>query len=308
MTRTVTHRPLLAALWMGGAVLCFSVMAVAGREVSHELDPFEIMACRSAIGLVLVLAVALAQGRARELAPRHLGLHFGRNLVHFTGQILWFYALTLIPLAQLFALEFSYPILVALLAPFFLGERLTARRLAAAAAGFAGILIVARPFGAGGLEIGLVAALASALGFAGSAIITKRMTARITVAGILVWLSVFQLLFGLAGAAWDGDVALPSAPILPWVLVIGLAGIGAHLCLTTALSLAPASVVTPIDFLRLPLIGVVGMMLYHEPLDFWVFLGGAVIFAANWMNLSPARPAAIVAPAHPDATSSGKAD
>ena len=282
---TPIHRPIAAAFWMLGSILGFSALAVSGREIGAALDTFEMMLYRSLIGIAVVVTVAFCTGRQREIRTDHLGLHALRNVVHFAGQNLWLYALALIPLAQLFALEFSYPILVALTAPIFLAERLTPTKLLAAAVGFAGILIVARPFGAGGLSVGLVAALLCALGFAGSAIVTKRLTRVATILCILFWLAVMQSAFGLILAGWDGRIALPGPAILPWVVVMGLAGLLAHFCLTKALTLAPASVVTPIDFLRLPLIALVGMTLYAEPLDLWVFAGGAVIFAANWINV-----------------------
>ncbi|MDP3961875.1 MAG: DMT family transporter, partial [Pseudorhodobacter sp.] len=136
-----THRPLAAALWMIGSILAFSAMAVAGREASHLHDTFEIMLWRSLVGLSVVLALGLATGRLREIRRNRLGQHFARNLVHFTGQNLWFWALTVIPLAQVFALEFTSPIWVILLSPLFLGERITPARALAAALGFAGILI-----------------------------------------------------------------------------------------------------------------------------------------------------------------------
>lgn len=279
-------RPLAAALWMAGSVFGFSAIAVAGRELGSVLDTFEIMLYRSLIGIVVVLGAAIASGRTAEITARHFGWHLLRNSVHFAGQNLWLYALTLIPLAQLFALEFSYPIMVALSAPLFLGERMTPVRVLAAAVGFVGILIVARPFGAGGLSVGLAAALLCALGFAGSAIVTKRLTRVVSITCILFWLAVMQSALGLICAAYDGAVALPPRAALPWVAVMGLGGLGAHFCLTKALSLAPASVVTPIDFLRLPLIALVGALFYAESLDLWVLAGGAVILAANWTNIA----------------------
>ncbi|MCX8508734.1 MAG: DMT family transporter, partial [Rhodobacteraceae bacterium] len=200
-------------------------------------------------------------------------------------QNLWLYALTLIPLSQLFALEFSYPIMVALTAPLFLSERLTQSRLLSALIGFGGILMVAQPFGEGGLPKGLIAAFLCAIGFAGAAIVTKRLTRVTSITAILFWLTVMQALFGLIGAGYDGHVTLPTGPLLPWVLAIGLGGLGAHFSLTKALSLAPASIVTPIDFLRLPLIALIGMQFYQEQLDFWILGGGAVIFAANLLNI-----------------------
>lgn len=91
--------------------------------------------------------------------------------------------------------------------------------------------------------------------------------------------------FGAIGALADGVMHWPTSASLPWLVLIGLTGVSAHFCLTTALSLASASVVVPVDFARLPVIAVVAMVLYGEPLDLWVFLGGGVIFAANWINI-----------------------
>ena len=277
--------PVAAFVWMTGSITGFTALAISGRELAGHLDTFEMMLYRSAIGLALVIAFALATRRQREIGVEALGLHALRNLLHYAGQNLWLYALALIPLAQLFALEFSYPILVALTAPLFLGEQLTRARVLAVLIGFAGILVVARPFGAGSLTPGLIAALLCALGFAGSAIVTKRLTRRVGVMSILFWLTLMQTGFSLAAAGWDGAVALPDPSSILWVAVMGVAGIGAHLSLTKALSLAPASVVTPIDFLRLPVIAIVGMAVYNEPFDPFALIGGAAILAANLVNI-----------------------
>ena len=95
-----------------------------------------------------------------------------------------------------------------------------------------------------------------------------------------------QAVLGLICAGYDGDIALPSAASLPWVILIGCAGLLAHFCLTKALSIAPASIVMPIDFVRLPTIAVVGVLLYNEPLEVWVFVGAILIFAANYLNIT----------------------
>ncbi|MDJ1007134.1 MAG: DMT family transporter [Paracoccaceae bacterium] len=281
-------RPGLAALWMAGAIVAFSSMAVAGRAAASELDTFEIMMYRSFIGIALVVSLGAALGRLRDIAPRRLGLHGLRNLSHFAGQNLWFYALTLIPLAQLFALEFTSPIWVMILAALILGERLTRVRLAAVGLGFAGALIVAQP-GAGGDAVGLLAAAASAIGFAGSIVITKLLTRTETTVSILFWLTVMQAGMGVIAAGIDGDITWPSPALWPWLALIGAAGLFAHLCLTTALTLAPATVVVPMDFLRLPAIALLGAVFYDEPLSAPVFLGGALIFAANYLNIATAR-------------------
>ena len=282
---------LRAAVWMSGAILSFSSMAVAGRELSTDLDTFEIMLYRSLIGLVIVLSVASATGHLGQIRTEQLRLHGIRNLAHFAGQNLWFYAISLIPLAQVFALEFTSPIWVVVLSPFILGERLTSMRAVAALIGFVGILIVARP-SPDSLNIGILTAALAAICFAFTNVFTKKLTRTQSITQILFWLTFVQLILGLISAGFDGDVTVPSMAAMPFIVVVGFAGLLAHFCITKALSLAPATVVMPIDFVRLPLITVVGMMLYSEPFDWYVFLGAAVIFAGNYLNIwQETRPA-----------------
>ena len=278
---------LQAALWMIGAITSFTLMAIAGRTVSVELDTFEIMLFRSITGIIIVVSVAIYLGTFRQIGRSQLGLHATRNICHFAGQNLWFYAITVIPLAQVFALEFTTPIWVILLSPLLLKERLTGIGLLSAAIGFVGILIVTRPDPAN-INSGLVAAASCAVFFALTAIFTRKLTRTQSITTILFYLTTMQAVFGLICAGYDGDIALPSLQTLPWVVLIGCAGLLAHFCLTKALSIAPASVVMPIDFVRLPVIAIVGMLLYAEPLDALVFVGAAFIFAANYLNITHA--------------------
>ena len=273
-----------AALWMLGGVLCFTAMAIAGRMVTRVHSTFEIMTTRSAIGFMLVIGYGLITHRLKEIYTARLSGHFLRNIVHFTGQNLWFLSLSLIPLAQVFALEFTAPIWVILLSPLFLNEPLTRPRLIAAALGFSGILIVARPDFAA-LNTGVLSAAGAAICFAAVQILTKRLTRGESVIGILFWLTLMQFCFGVICIAFTGPITWPTHSTLPWLGLIGLAGVTAHLCLTTALSLAPASFVVPIDFIRLPLIAVIAALAFAEPIDPMVLLGGAVIFTGIWINV-----------------------
>ena len=273
-----------AALWMVGAIGAFTAMAVAGRYLSAGLDTFEIMLWRSLIGIAVVLGAARLAGTLGQIGTARLALHLMRNLAHFAGQNLWFFAIATIPLAQVFALEFTSPIWAMFLAVPLLGERLTWPRLGSALAGFAGILIITRPW-ALALAPGVIAAALAAVGFAGSAVFTRRLTRDVPITAILFWLVAMQSAFALIGAGWDGDIALPARPALPWLLVVSLGGLVAHFCLTKALSLAPAAVVVPVDFLRLPLVAVVGALLFGERLEAAVLGGAALIFAANYLNI-----------------------
>ncbi|WP_299961870.1 DMT family transporter [uncultured Roseobacter sp.] len=274
----------VAALWMIGAIASFSTMAVAGREVSDRLDTFEIMMYRSMIGVLVVMALAWLTGRWREIRKDQLGTHLLRNLAHFTGQNLWFYAVTVIPLAQVFALEFTSPLWVIVLSPLILGERLTAVRGMSAILGFIGILVVARPDMAG-INAGVITAASSAIFFALTIMLTKRLTRTQSITCILFYLTTMQLVMGVIAAGYDGDIALPDPASLPYVVMIGIAGLLAHYCMTNALAIAPATVVVPIDFIRLPAIAIVGMLLYGEALDVWVFLGALIIFGGNYLNI-----------------------
>lgn len=281
---TPEPRPLLAALWMIGAIVAFSSMAIGGRSVASELDSFELMMYRSYIGLGVILVIGVIFGKFGEVRFDALALHGLRNVGHFIGQNLWFTALPLISLAQLFALEFTSPIWVVVFAVLFAGEKITQPRIIAVVLGFVGALIVARP-GFGGDTLGLSLAAASAIGFATSIVATKVLTRTETIFGILFWLTAMQAVFGTITAGWDGDIAWPSLAIWPWVVMVGFAGLIAHTCLTNALAVAPATIVTPMDFVRLPAIAVVGALFYNEAIDIWVFVGALLIFGGNYLNL-----------------------
>ena len=277
-------RPWVAAGWMVGAILCFTSLAVAGRELAGELDTFEIMFYRSVLGVGMVVAVAAAFGRLRDIRRDRLGTHAVRNAFHFTAQNLWFFAITVAPLAQVIALEFTMPLWAMLLAVVVLGERLTGLRMALALLGFSGILVITRPW-EGEIGIGVVTAALAAIGFAGSAVWTRLLTRHESATSIVFWLVVMQSVLGLVTAGWDGRIAWPSAEGWPWLWLVAVAGLVAHYCLTRALALAPATVVIPIDFARLPTVALVGLWLYAEPLDPFVGLGAAIIFAAAWGSI-----------------------
>jgi drug/metabolite transporter (DMT)-like permease len=285
-----THRPLAAALWMSGGIVAFTAMAVATRQINGAHDTFEILAYRSVVGFLIVVAGAALLGQLGRVRADRLGSHAIRNIFHFTGQSLWFWAITMIPLAQVFALEFTSPIWVILLSPLVLGERLTRRKLMSAALGFAGVWIVAQPdFTA--IDPGVLAAIGAAFFFAATTLMTKALTKGEAIVGILFWLTLMQAGFGFAAVLADGTITLPTLATLPWLILIGIAGVTAHLCLTSALSLAPASSVVPVDFARLPLIAGIGALFYAEPVEITLFLGAGLIFLGIWGNLRGASSA-----------------
>jgi drug/metabolite transporter (DMT)-like permease len=284
MSQPQPYRPFAAALWMLGSIAAFSAMAVAGRSVKGIHDTFELMLWRSVAGLVVVVVVVAVIGRLGDIRSNRLGTHAFRNVVHFTGQNLWFYALNLIPLAQVFALEFTSPIWVILMAAVFLGERLTGYKVAAAALGFGGVWVVARPDFAA-LDPGVVTAALSAVFFAATSVVTKRLTRVEGIVSILFWLTLMQTVLGAVAAGYDGHMVWPTMQSAHWLVLLGLAGLTAHFCLTRALSLAPASVVVPVDFARLPVIAVVGWAMYSEAVEWTTAAGAALILCGILVNL-----------------------
>jgi drug/metabolite transporter (DMT)-like permease len=281
----MNSQPLRAALWMGAAVLCFSVMAVSVRELLAHMGVFEILFLRTLVTLLLVLGVAARAGRA-PLRTQRFWTHFWRAMFHLGGQWCWMYAIGVLTLAMVFAIEFTMPVWVAVLAVFFLGERLNAGRVVMLALGLAGIGIILRP-GVGAYDAATLAgALLMLLGsvfYAGNMIMTKRLSSTDAPLAVIFWMSVIQTPITLATAA--PEWVAPHLADLPWILAIGTGSFVAHYSLTRAMKLGDATLIVPIDFLRLPLIAVVGAVFYAEPLEAAVFIGAAVIFAGTYFSL-----------------------
>ena len=273
---------LRGVLWMSGAVLSFCAMAIAARELLKHMGVFEILFFRTGVALLIVLAVALRTGTA-TLRTRLIGVHLWRNLTHLGGQASWVYALGALPLATVFAIEFTSPIFTAMLAVLMLGERMNRGRVVMLALGFAGVLVILRP----GFAIVQPAALVMLFGsfcFAVQMIGTKRLAGTDSPMAVLFWMSVMQTPFCLAAAlpGWSA----PELRDLPWIVAMGIGSFTAHWCLTRAMKYADASVVVPVDFFRLPLIALIGAAFYAEPFDPAVILGALMIFAGSWFSLS----------------------
>ncbi len=274
-----------AVLWMMGATSSLIAMALAGRALSKEVSIFEIMFFRNAICLAIVCVLIARYGR-HLFQTRRLRLHGFRNVVHFGAQAGWYYGLVRLPLSEVFAIEFTAPLWTAILAALFLSERLTARRSLATLLGFAGIMIILRP-GIAIIEPAAVVVLASAVGFASMFVITRSMASSDRPLTILFYMNLVQLPLSLSLAL--PDWVLPSAQLWPWVAVTGLAGLSTHYCFARAFALADAGLIAPIDFIRLPLIAVIGYLLYDEPTSLFVILGAAFIFVGCLVNIRGAR-------------------
>jgi drug/metabolite transporter (DMT)-like permease len=284
----ITPRPVAgeslpkAAGWMAGWLALMVVMAIAGRGATFELPVFQVMEVRSLIGLVLLAPLVHRAGGLAAMRTAMRGRHALRNAVHYGAQFGWFVALTMIPLAQLVAIEFTMPLWTALLAAPLLGERLTLRKLAAVAVGIVGVALIVRPT-AGALQPGQLIALAAAVGFAISVVLVKSLTRTEGVVAIIFWMLVVQSVLGLVPALWVWR--WPSATAWAWLVVIAFCGTFSHYCMTRVMHHADATVVVPMDFLRVPLTAAAAWWVYAESVDLWTALGAALILAANLVNL-----------------------
>lgn len=277
-----TQSTLKAALWMGGSIVSFLTMTVAGRAVIPALDVFQVMEMRSIIGWFILLPLVFASGGFSAMRTKRPMQHIGRNVVHYAGQFAWLQALTLIPLAQLISIEFTTPIWGALLAVFFLGERMNMRKIAAIVFGLIGVLVIVRP-GATEIEPGHLIMLAGAVFFGISVIMVKSLTRTDKVVTIIFWMLIIQSVIGIVPAimVWQ----TPTADMWPWIVLISFTGMSSHFCMARALTYADATVVMPMDFLRLPLSALIGYLLYSESIDLFTAIGAALILAGNLFNM-----------------------
>lgn len=277
-----TSSPRKAAAWMAGWLTAMLVMAVAGREATHTLHVFQIMEMRSVLGFVLLWPLLHASGGLAAMRTRRIAAHIARNAVHYGAQFGWFFALTLIPIAQVVAIEFTMPIWTALLAVAFLGERLGAARIAAVVLGLVGVAVIVRP-GLDHVDPGQLIALAAAVGFAVSIILVKSLTTTESVVAIIFWMLVVQSAIGIVPAilVWR----TPTAAVWPWIGVIALCGTYSHYCMTQALRHADATMIVPMDFLRVPLTAVAGWLVFGERIDLFTVIGAGLILVANLLNL-----------------------
>ena len=275
------QRPFLAGAWMLGALCCLCGMAVAGRELSVELNAFQITFLRSVVCLAAILPLLGAVGFSR-VRSRQKRMHVARNAIHFAGQVGWLYGVAVLPLAEVFAIEFTAPIWTAILATVLLRERLGHHRLLAIVLGFAGIMIILRP-GVAAIQPAALVVLFAAVCFASTYVFTRHMSASETPLTVIFYMNLVQLPMGLVASlpGWT----LPSSSLWPWIVLLGVSGLGSHFCFAHAFRWADATVVTPLDFIRLPLIAVVGLLLYGEGWDVLILVGGAVIFSGNLINL-----------------------
>jgi drug/metabolite transporter (DMT)-like permease len=276
-----------AALWMAGWLTLMLIVAVAGRETTRELNVFQIMEGRSILGFFMLYPLIRMNGGFAAMKTSRPLQHIGRNLVHYVAQSGWFYALTLIPLGQVVSIEFTMPIWTAILAASFLGERMTAGKIAAIVLGVVGVVVIVRP-AAGQINPGQLIALGAAVGFGISVAMMKSLTRTENTVAIIFWMLVVQSAAGFFPALYVWQ--WPSAYAWGGIVVIAFCGTFSHFCMARAMLYADATVVLPMDFLRVPLTAIAGWLIYSERLDAFTLLGAALILTGNLLNLRASDP------------------
>lgn len=281
----ITHKLARVVLWMIGALLSFSIMAVSIRELSRAgLSIFEILAIRSGVALLVLLSLLAVRPEMRlHAVPRRMGLHLFRNTIHYASQFSWALSLTMLPLATVFSLEFTMPAWTAVLAVWFLHERMNASRLGVVVLGLIGVLVILRP-GIAGFNPAAILVLLAAFGYAITMIATKKLTITETTFAIIFWMAVIQFPLSLIGSDAAAFLNIDTRHILP-AIGVGTAGLTSHYCLSNAFRSGDATLVVPLDFMRIPLIAVVGWAFYGERLDLFVLLGALIIVSGVLWNL-----------------------
>jgi drug/metabolite transporter (DMT)-like permease len=276
----------MAALWMAGWLALMLVLTLAGREALREINVFQLMFIRSSVGLLLLSPLIWHAGGLSAVKTQRLPQHLARNTIHFGAQLGWFFALTLIPIGQVVAIKFTMPIWTAILAAMFLGERFTAFKIAAIVLGIVGVVVIVRP--AGEVNPGQLIALLAAIGFGISVAMVKSLTRTEQTVTVVFYMLAVQTAGSLLPAlhVWTW----PSPVTWGWAVAIALCGTYSHYCMARALLYADASVVIPMDFLRVPLTALMGWLIYSERLDAFTVIGAALILAGNFLNLRPANP------------------
>ena len=270
-----------AVFWMLGAIASFCLMAIAARELDGQIDKFELLAIRSMVGFVLLVIIMNVIKRPTLMFSQRTKTHFWRNLFHFIGQFSWLVGIGLLPLAEVFAIEFTVPLWVLIIAAIFLGEVITRRKFASVTLGLIGVVVIVKP-GIQILDVGGLVMIIASLCFAITFILSKSLLTTEHPLTLVFYMTLIQLPLGalMAGADWT----MPEPWMWPWVMAVALTGLSAHYCMFRAMQLADVSVVITLDFLRLPIIATIGMLLYGEPVEVSVIFGGVIMLLANLVN------------------------
>ena len=276
MKQHTQNQPLMGGLWMLLSGLCFVAVTALVKTMGSRLPPAEMAFLRYLMGLVFLLPV-LGTIRRTPISAHMWKLFVARGGAHTIGVMLWFFAMTQIPLAEVTAMNYLSPVYITLGAVLFLGERLALRRLGAVLAALIGALIILRP-GFREISPGHIAMLFAAIAFGASYLLAKftvdGTNPVVVVAMMSIWVTVGLTPFAIA--VWVTPT-LAELAVLFGVACFATAG---HYVMTLAFASAPLTVTQPVTFLQLIWATAVGALFFSEPVDIWVVCGGGVILGA----------------------------
>ena len=273
-------------LWMMGGLVSLSLIAIGARELAGHITTFQILFFRSVISLIVITLIINKSKKPNLYSSKRIKLHIVRNIFHFVGQYGWFLGLGLLPLAHVFALEFTVPLWTLIIAALFLKEGITIKKTIAVFFGVADILVILKP----GIEIiepASLIVLVAAIGYSVSHVTTKSLSNTEDTLTVLFYMCLIQLPIGLLLTIHDW--VFPDLKQWLWLGVVGITALTGHYCITNAMKLAEAGIVVTLDFLRLPLIAVVGVIFYNEAFEFAVILGASLMLFGNLINLNASK-------------------
>ena len=275
------HNPVSGILWMVCAACCFALSLTFVKALQDSgMTVFQAVLFRQVFGFLLFLPIILKTG-VRSLITQVPMQHFLRAVFGFLGMCTGYYSLNLINVADSVALQFTLPFFTMLCAIWLLNEKLRTHRVIATFIGFIGVLIIVRP-GFSVFNLGVPLALAAAAFYATSDTMSRWLARYDSLTSIMMWNFIFMIpLAAVPSIIWWVDPQLDV-----WWQLIGfcIAGVGAQFCLTRSFGLAEASLVSPILFLRLPLIAAISFFAFGQTTGVWTWVGATIIFvAATWM-------------------------
>ena len=288
--------PLIGIVWMVLTGLNFVAVTAIVKHVGSAIPPAQAAFLRYALGIVFLLPM-IRPILAAHLTRRQVKLFALRGVVHTLAVILWFYAMTQIPLAEVTAMNYLTPVYVTIGAALFLGEALPPRRLAAVVVALIGAAIILRP-GLRAVESGHIAMLFTALAFAVGYLVAKRLSGEVSAPVVVGMLSVTVTigLFPFALMDW----VTPTWTDIGWLFLVACFATAGHYCMTLAFAAAPLTLTQPVTFLQLIWSVAVGALVFDEGVDGWVIFGGAVIMASvSFITWREARARRIVTPPVP---------
>lgn len=256
--------------------LNFVAVTAIVKHIGSDVPAAQGAFLRYLLGLVFLIPM-IRPILAAHLSRRQIKLFVWRGGAHTIAVILWFYAMARIPIADVTAMNYLSPVYVTLGAALVLGEALPPRRLAAVLIALLGAAIILRP-GFREVDPGHIAMLFTALMFAAGYLMAKQLSGEVSAAVIVGMLSI-TVTIGLAPFAWFVWVAVSWVDV-GWLFLVACFATAGHLTMTMAFAAAPLTVTQPVTFLQLVWAVTLGAVVFGEPVDGWVVLGGAIIMAS----------------------------